>query len=307
MMNGVVIKSTGSWYSVRLNDGTTVECRIRGRFRISGIRLTNPVAVGDVVTVENNGKDYIITEIAERRNYIIRKSVNLSKEAHIIAANLDLAVMVATITHPEVPTTFIDRFLAVAEAYSIPALLVFNKIDLYDEEQNPYEELVALYEGIGYPCILTSATTGVGIEEFSKAIASKTVLLSGQSGVGKSSLINAIAPELDLKTSELSASFDLGRHTTTFAEMFFLPNGTRLIDTPGIRGMGMVDMKQQEISHYFPEIFRESEKCRYGNCLHLEEPGCAVVQAVEDGRIAESRYRSYLSMLSSDDEERYRQ
>ena len=306
MMKGTVIKSTGSWYSVRFEDGSTGECRIRGKLRMKGIRLTNPVAVGDKVTVERTDGGLVIAEIDERKNYIIRRSVNLSKEAHIIAANVDLAVMVATIRHPEVSTAFIDRFLAVSEAYSVPALLVFNKTDLYGpDDMEKLDNITAIYESIGYPCLKLSAVSG-NVDSLAAAISCKTVVFSGQSGVGKSSLINTLAPGLSLKTAEISSAHDSGRHTTTFAEMFRLWDETYIIDTPGIRGLGMVDMRKEECCHYFPEIFRVSAGCRFGNCSHTHEPDCAVQRAVETGEIAVSRYASYLGMMEDDDSGRYR-
>lgn len=306
-MKGKVIKSTGSWYLVRFNDGTTTECRIRGKFRMKGIRLTNPVAVGDIVEVEQSGEDWVITKITERRNYIIRKSVNLSKEAHVLAANVDLAALVVTISHPETSLVFIDRFLAVAEAYSIPALLIFNKTDIYTEDELEYlEALIYMYEKIGYPCMKVSGETNRGVSELFEYIEGKTSVFSGQSGVGKSTLINAMAPDLKLKTGEISSAHNSGRHTTTFAEMFDLPNNTSLIDTPGIRSLGMVDMTKEELPHYFPEIFKESDNCKFNNCSHTHEPDCAVLQAIEEGQISESRYASYMDMLEEKNEEKYR-
>lgn len=306
-MKGKVIKSTGSWYLVRFPDGTTTECRIRGKFRLKGIRLTNPVAVGDIVEVENSGEDAVIVKIEERRNYIIRKSVNLSKEAHVLAANVDLAALVVTISHPETSLVFIDRFLAVAEAYSIPALLIFNKVDIYSDEEKEYlDALIYMYSQIGYKCMKVSGETHYGVSELFDYIKGKTSVFSGQSGVGKSTLINAMAPDLNLKTGEISSAHDSGKHTTTFAEMFDLPENTSLIDTPGIRGLGMVDMTKEELPHYFPEIFKESTNCKFNNCSHTHEPGCAVLQAIEEGKISESRYASYMDMLEEQNEGRYR-
>ena len=306
-MKGKVIKSTGSWYLVRFPDGTTTECRIRGKFRLKGIRLTNPVAVGDIVEIENSGEDAVIVKIEERRNYIIRKSVNLSKEAHVLAANVDLAALVVTISHPETSLVFIDRFLAVAEAYSIPALLIFNKVDIYSDEEKEYlDALIYMYSQIGYKCMKVSGETHYGVSELFDYIKGKTSVFSGQSGVGKSTLINAMAPDLNLKTGEISSAHDSGKHTTTFAEMFDLPENTSLIDTPGIRGLGMVDMTKEELPHYFPEIFKESTNCKFNNCSHTHEPGCAVLQAIEEGKISESRYASYMDMLEEQNEGRYR-
>lgn len=306
-MKGKVIKSTGSWYLVRFPDGTATECRIRGKFRLKGIRLTNPVAVGDIVEVENSGEDAVIVKIEERRNYIIRKSVNLSKEAHVLAANVDLAALVVTISHPETSLVFIDRFLAVAEAYSIPALLIFNKVDIYSDEEKEYlDALIYMYSQIGYKCMKVSGETHYGVSELFDYIKGKTSVFSGQSGVGKSTLINTMAPDLNLKTGEISSAHDSGKHTTTFAEMFDLPENTSLIDTPGIRGLGMVDMTKEELPHYFPEIFKESTNCKFNNCSHTHEPGCAVLQAIEEGKISESRYASYMDMLEEQNEGRYR-
>lgn len=298
MEQGIVIKSTGSWYTVRLGDGQIVECRIRGKFRMEGIRTTNPLAVGDVVTVEKSNEGYVITAISPRKNYIIRKSTNLSKESHILASNVDQALLIVTVNHPVTLTVFIDRFLASAEAYNIPVLLVFNKVDLYDEEdQAMLGGLKGIYEEIGYPCYSVSATTGENVSDVAELLKDKVSVLSGLSGVGKSSLINRIEPGLDLKTASISEVHDAGKHTTTFAEMFPLKEGGYLIDTPGIRSFGTVDMKKEEVSHFFREIFAKSEACRFYNCTHIHEPGCAVVEAVENGEISESRYSSYLSMM----------
>ena len=307
MEKGLVINSTGSWYLVRLDSGETVECRIRGRIRMQGIRLTNPVAVGDVVDVDRSGADYTITSIHERKNYIIRKSVNLSKEAHIIAANVDLAVLVTTVAHPEVPIEFVDRFLVIAEAYSIPVLLLFNKSDLFaGEQRNRLDGLKELYGKIGYRCLEMSCVTREGLESLKEIIRGKTVVFSGMSGVGKSSVINVIAPSLNRKVSLLSDVHDSGKHTTTFAEMSFIGENTAIIDTPGIRSLGMVDMTKEELCHYFPEIFRVSRHCRFADCSHTHEPGCAVLKALETGEIALSRYESYLDMYGMDSDGRYR-
>lgn len=298
MEKGIVVKSTGSWYIVRLENGTLAECRIRGKFRMEGIRTTNPVAVGDGVQVEENPDGYVITGIEQRRNYIIRKSTNLSKESHILASNVDQALLIVTVNHPVTSTVFIDRFLASAEAYNIPVVLLFNKADLYDEEDRAMSGgLSAIYREIGYPCYEVSALTGVNLELVRQLLKDKVTVLSGLSGVGKSSLINKIEPGLELKTALISNAHDSGKHTTTFAEMFALENGGYIIDTPGIRSFGTVDMKKEEISHFFPEIFAKSSACRFYNCTHIHEPGCAVAEAVEKGEISESRYASYLSMM----------
>lgn len=298
MGKGFVVKSTGSWYLVRLTDGEIVECRIRGKFRMGGIRTTNPVAVGDVVTVETGTEGSVITAIEPRRNYIIRKSTNLSKESHIIASNVDQAMLIVTVNHPETSTVFIDRFLASAEAYNIPAVLVFNKLDIYDEEDRALAEgLMIIYRRIGYTCHIVSANTGENMEPVRQLLSGKTTVLSGLSGVGKSTFINCVEPGLHLKTAAISDAHDAGRHTTTFAEMFSLAGGGYVIDTPGVRSFGTVDMKREEISHFFPEIFACAKECRFSDCTHTHEPGCAVRAAVETGDVSESRYASYLSML----------
>lgn len=307
MEKGIVVKSTGSWYRVRREDGTLAECRIRGKLRIKDIRTTNPVAVGDVVDIEERTDGYVITGIAPRRNYIIRKSTNLSKEAHIIASNVDQALLIATVNHPVTSTVFIDRFLATAEAYNIPAILVFNKMDLYDEEDRMMlGGLQIIYERIGYKCLAVSAVTGENVSQLAALLKDKVTVLSGMSGVGKSSLINCIQPGLDLKTALISDAHDSGKHTTTFAEMFPLTEGGYIVDTPGLRSFGMIDMKKEELSHFFPEIFAKSEGCRFYNCTHTHEPGCAVIEAVESGEISETRYQSYLSMAEENAGEKYR-
>ena len=308
-MRGLIIRNTGSWYTVRTDDGQLFDCKVKGTFRLRGIRSTNPVAVGDVVTItpSGDGQTALIDEIEDRRNYIIRRASNLSKQSHIIAANIDMAALVATIAHPETSTTFIDRFLASAEAYRVPVLLIFNKTDLYGvDELRKLDDVVALYRNIGYICLTCSAIDGNGIVELREALRDKTTLLSGNSGVGKSTLLNLLVPEADAKTAEISVAHDAGMHTTTFSQMYFLPQGGALIDTPGIKGFGTFDMEREEVSHYFREIFRTSDDCRFGNCTHTHEPGCAVLQAVADGHIAESRYTSYLSMLEDKDENKYR-
>lgn len=302
-MKGVVVKSTGSWYSVRMETGETLECRIKGKFRMKGIKTTNPVAVGDNVEVEVNPDGAVINQIEERKNYIIRKSTNLSKESHIIAANVDQAMLVVTVNHPVTSPVFIDRFLASVEAYRIPAVLVFNKIDLYGEDDlMMLGALTQIYQQIGYTCFHVSSLTGEGLEDVAEALKDKVTVFSGLSGVGKSSLINRVEPGLHLKIAKISESHDTGKHTTTFAEMFPLSFGGYIVDTPGIRAFGLIHMEKTEISHYFPEIFKRSEDCRFYNCTHIHEPGCAVIQAVEDGEISESRYFSYMSMFEEGDE-----
>lgn len=280
-----------------------VECRMKGKFRMQGIKTTNPVAVGDVVDVEVGTEGAVITGIHDRKNYIIRKATNLSKQAHIIAANVDVAMLVVTVNHPVTSTVFIDRFLASAEAYRIPAVLVFNKVDLYDEEEQlMMGALTQVYTEVGYECLHVSAVTGVGLERMKELMRGRVTVFSGLSGVGKSSLVNRVEPGLHLKVEEISDAHDTGRHTTTFAEMFPLREGGYVVDTPGIRAFGLIGMEKGEISHYFPEIFRCSAGCRYNNCTHTHEPGCAVVAAVESGEISESRYFSYTSLLEEGDD-----
>ena len=307
-MKGLVIRNTGSWYLVRTGDGREIECKVKGSFRLKGIRSTNPVAVGDYVQISLNTEGTaFITGIEDRRNYIIRRASNLSKQSHILAANLDQCLLIATVNYPETSTTFIDRFLATAEAYRIPVCLVFNKMDLYDEaDRRALHALTALYTAVDYPCITVSAQTGDGIPALAGMLEGRTTLLAGNSGVGKSSLINALLPGANLRTGAISACHNKGMHTTTFSEMLPLPQGGYLIDTPGIKGFGTFDMEAEEVGHYFREIFAASRECRYGNCTHTHEPGCAVRQAVEEGRIAPSRYASYLNMLDDKDEAKYR-
>lgn len=308
-MKGLVIRNTGSAYLVRTEDGSDVECVIKGNFRIKGLRSTNPVAVGDRVTISlSTGETAYITHIEDRKNYIVRKPTNLSKQLHILAANIDQAYLIVTVKSPVTNTVFIDRFLATAEAYRIPTHLLINKTDLYDEEDLEYTDaLIALYNSIGYPSTRISARTGAGIDELRQQMKGKISLLSGNSGVGKSTLINAVNPGFSARTGDISESHHKGMHTTTFSEMFELSDGGFLIDTPGIKGFGTFDMKAEEIGHYFPEIFKHSEECRFGNCIHIHEPGCAVLKAVEEHRISESRYNSYLSILNDEEEGKYRE
>jgi ribosome biogenesis GTPase len=305
---GTVVRSSGSVYGVRTAAGTLIDCRVKGNFRLKGIRSTNPVAVGDHVCfdIREDGTAYIV-DILERRNYIVRKASNLSKQSHILAANLDQCFLVVTISHPVTATTFIDRFLATAEAYRVPVVLVFNKTDLYnDEEREELEYLTALYENIGYRCMHTSVLGGIGVEELKEAMRGKVSLLAGNSGVGKSSLVNAVAPEVATKVGEISKTHDTGMHTTTYTEMFEFMPGSYIVDTPGVKGFGTFDMEIEEISHYFVEFFELSKECRYGNCTHTHEPGCAVLEALERGELAPSRYQSYLSMLEDKGEGKYR-
>ena len=313
-MHGLVIKNTGSWYTVLTDDGQLIDCKIKGNFRLKGIRSTNPVAVGDrVQIVPNNEGTAFITEIEDRRNYIIRKSINLSKQSHIIAANVDQAILVVTVANPQTSTTFIDRFLASAEAYRVPVILVFNKTDLLDDDMRRYQEaMVNLYQTIGYECHQISAENGDGVDDLRPLLKDKITLLSGNSGVGKSTLINRLVPDANLRTSEISDAHNTGQHTTTFSEMIPLspitqhPTPGFLIDTPGIKGFGTFDMEPEELTSYFKEIFHFSQDCKFTNCTHTHEPGCAVLKALEDHYIAESRYQSYLSMLEDKDEGKYR-
>ena len=310
-MRGLVVKNTGSWYTVRTDDGQLLDCKIKGNFRLKGIRTTNPVAVGDRVEVNDEGW---IVSIEDRRNYIIRKSINLSKQSHIIAANVDQAFLIVTVANPQTSTTFIDRFLASAEAYRVPVVLIFNKTDLLDEDALRYQQAVVnLYEAIGYECRQVSAETGDGIDDLRPMLDGKITLLSGNSGVGKSTLINRLVPGANLRTSELSDAYNMGMHTTTFSEMIPLAPCSSplapsyLIDTPGIKGFGTFDMEPEEITSYFKDIFHFSKDCRFSNCTHTHEPGCAVLKAVEEHYIAESRYQSYLSMLDDKEEGKYRE
>lgn len=310
-MTGKVIKNTGSWYIVKTDNDIEVKCKIKGNFRLKGIRTTNPVAVGDNVAISDTAPDgtAFILSINQRKNYIIRRASNLSKEAHIIAANIDCAVLIITLAHPVTSTTFIDRFLATAEAYRVPAVIAINKIDLLqdDEDIELLNAVTYLYESIGYNVIKLSASTGQGIDALRQILSSKTSVLSGNSGVGKSTIINALIPGLGLRTAEISSTHDTGMHTTTFSEMFKLPsNDGYIIDTPGVKGFGTIDFDEHETAHYFPEIFEISHECKYGDCTHTHEPGCAVLKALQDNCIAQSRYSSYLSILEDSASDKYR-
>ncbi|MBO6186869.1 MAG: ribosome small subunit-dependent GTPase A [Prevotella sp.] len=313
-MKGLVIKNTGSWYTVLTDENQLLDCKVKGNFRIKGIRSTNPVAVGDRVTVDEAGW---ITEIADRRNYIIRKSINLSKQSHILAANVDQAMLVVTIVKPETSTTFIDRFLASAEAYRVPVILIFNKTDMLSDDELRYQQLmIQLYETVGYECRAISAVTGDGVEALRPLLEGKITLLSGNSGVGKSTLINRLVPTANQRVADISDAHQTGIHTTTFSEMIPLQivnsksvnsKSSWLIDTPGIKGFGTFDMERSELTSYFKEIFEFSKQCRFSDCTHTHEPGCAVLKAIEDHYIAQSRYQSYLSMLDDKDENKYRE
>ena len=308
-MRGLVIKNTGSWYTVKTDDGQLIESKIKGNFRLKGIRSTNPVAVGDYVQlITNQEGTAFISSIEDRRNYIIRKSPNLSKQSHILAANVDQALLVVTVNYPQTSTTFIDRFLAGAEAYRVSVIIIFNKTDLLTEEELRYQKMMrTLYETIGYQCIELSAATGEGVDELRSFIKEKKSLLSGNSGVGKSTLINQLIPDAEQRTAEISEAHNSGMHTTTFSEMLELPEGGYLIDTPGIKGFGTFDIEKEELTSYFKEIFKFSQGCRFSDCTHTHEPGCAVIKAVEEHYIAASRYQSYLSMLEDKDENKYRE
>ncbi len=302
---GLVMRSTGSWYDVRSNEGTIMQCRLKGKFKIAGFKVTNPIAVGDKVVYEmedENRNAGIISDILPRENYIIRQSVHKTAHGHLLATNLDQAVLIATLDFPRTSLGFIDRFLVAAESFRIPTVLIFNKLDLLNEEQISYQhELTELYESLNYKCIFTSAVDGTGVEDFFNILKGKVSLISGHSGVGKSTLVNAIAPDLDLRTSQVSTFANKGVHTTTFAEMFEIAPETFIIDSPGIKELGLADMQKEEIGHYFPEILEIMGECRFHNCMHLDEPNCAVKEAVMEERIAQSRYFSYLSMMDGGD------
>lgn len=310
-MKGTVIRNTGAWYEVRPDDRSMpdVRCKVKGNFRIKGLRTTSPVAVGDHVEVSMlDGDTGFITAICDRRNYIVRRASNLSKESHILAANIDMAILVATLREPSTPTTFIDRFLATAEAYNVRSMLVLNKADMWDPEDSELAQAIRyLYESIGYTVMTVSAITGYGVQELLSMCRDKTSLLAGNSGVGKSSLINAMVPGLSLRTGSVSVLHHTGMHTTTFSEMYDLPGGGGIIDIPGVKGFGTVHFDVREVSHFFPEIFALGRACRYADCSHTHEPGCAVMEALEQNRIARSRYASYLSILEeATDNDKYR-
>ena len=306
-MTGTVYKSTGSWYTVKNHNGKFYECRIKGRFRLDGIKSTNPIAVGDKVVfdIEKKGDEEtgVIKTIIDRDNFIVRKSVNLSKQTHVIASNIDQVFLLITIDNPPTFTSFIDRFLVTAEAYSIKTILIFNKIDTYDEDTlNEVKYLAHVYRKIGYECIGVSAKTGKNVDKVKTLMHNKTSMFSGHSGVGESTLVNSIEPALHIKTKEISTQHMQGQHTTTFAEMFDLNFGAKIIDTPGIKGFGVVDMDKEEVGDYFPEFFKLKQDCKFNNCLHVKEPKCAVKEALDKGDLEFSRYRSYLQIIEGEDE-----
>lgn len=307
-MHGTVIKSTGSWYVVRTDCGREVECKVKGNFRLRGIRSTNPVAIGDGVTITDDGGEVaFITEVDERYNYIVRKASNLSKQSHILAANIDMAFLVVTLARPETSTTFIDRFLATAEAYRVPVSIVFNKVDtLTEEERELMHYLTHVYTEMDYPVVAISALSGEGVEGLTALMKGRRCLLAGNSGVGKSTLLNRLVPSATMRTAEVSETHGTGMHTTTYSALFDLPFGGSLIDIPGIKGFGTFNMEVEEVAHYFRDLFRTSAECRFNNCTHRHEPGCAVLRALEELHIAPSRYASYLSMLEDKEEGKYR-
>ena len=309
MQKGLGYRSTGSWYDVKLNDGTFIKARIGGKFRTLSIKTTNPIAVGDQVNVIFNAHDEVVIKaIEKRKNYIIRNSVNLSKEAHIIASNIDLAVLLVTISNPITTPGFIDRFTVTAEAYNVPLLIVFNKLDLYDKKDlEKLKKFEYDYSKAGYRTLRTSVTENIGIEEFKQYIKNKTVMVSGNSGAGKSTLINLLIPNIELKTSEISKSHKTGKHTTTFAEMFDMNESTKIIDTPGIKGFGLVDFKNDELARYFPEMLSLLGECKFHNCRHINEPGCKVLSEIESNSFSQTRYNSYVAMYNEDSETNYRQ
>ncbi len=307
-MKGIVIKSTGSWYSVRLTDGEKIEARIKGKFRLKGIKSTNPIAVGDnVVLKKEEDGTAVISDIEKRKNYIVRKSVNLSKRSHILAANVDQAILIVTLSQPKTYTEFIDRFLVSAEAYHIPTIIIFNKIDVYtDEEKDELSFLKHCYENVGYQCLTVSATEEINLDAVKEVMKGKTSVISGHSGVGKTTLLNTIEPALDLKTSEISEMHSQGKHTTTFAEMFELHFGGFLIDTPGVKAFGLIDFKKEELSHYYLEMRNILNDCHFNNCVHINEPKCAVKDALENNEISAFRYKNYVSIYNGDEDENYR-
>ena len=307
-MHGQIVKNTGSWYEVKADNGEMVLCKVKGNFRLKGIRSTSPVVVGDFVTFEKNKEGTaFISSIDDRRNYIIRKASNLSKQSHILAANIDLCLLVVTLKQPVTSAVFVDRFLATAEAYSVDVAIIINKVDLLDDEETlAAQNMAALYESIGYKTILTSVTDKIGLQQLPLLLTGKTTLLAGNSGVGKSAMLNHLVPEANARTSSISEAHLAGTHTTTFSTMYDLPFGGNIIDIPGVKGFGTFNFAREEVSHYFREIFKTSAECRFANCMHLNEPGCAVVAALEKGTIAASRYNSYLNMLDDQEEGKYR-